>query len=53
MADITMCYNQECPHRSGCYRARAHITAQYQSISFWEPNEDGTCSAYWPFNLEE
>ena len=45
MADITMCDNQECTVRSGCYRARATQSA-WQSWAIFQPESDGKCDHF-------
>lgn len=46
MPDITMCANKDCSVRELCYRYRA-IPSDYQSISIFEPDDNGLCKYFW------
>ena len=45
MADITMCDNQECKIRMGCYRATAPVS-DYQSWVTFGKSKDESCAYY-------
>lgn len=42
MPDITMCTNEECPHKEECYRFKA-TPSEYQSYGTFEPDKNGEC----------
>jgi hypothetical protein len=46
MPDITVCDNRECPMFKKCFRGQVKWN-NYQSVSTFEPNEDGTCDHFW------
>lgn len=43
MPDISMCANNECPHKGECYRYTAVPDPYAQSYTNFEPNEYGEC----------
>ena len=51
MPDITMCVNKDCLVRELCYRYRA-IPSDYQSISIFEPDDNGLCRYFWQVTKE-
>ena len=52
MPDISMCSCPDCPLAWKCYRAQA-TPSEWQSMTCFKPNEDGTCDDYWPVQEEE
>lgn len=44
MPDISMCLNEDCPRKYGCYRYCA-IPSPYQSVCRFEPR-DGECDGF-------
>ena len=48
MADITMCNDNICPHRTSCYRKLAPINEYRQAFFVYTPREGDVCSYYWP-----
>ena len=51
MPDITMCANKNCLVRELCYRYCA-IPSDYQSISIFEPDDNGVCRYFWQATTE-
>lgn len=47
MPDISLCSNNNCPLRKGCYRATAIPSDFLQSYTVFNLNEDGTCNWFW------
>lgn len=47
MPDISMCDNQECPSRFGCYRFLAEPDA-WQMYARFKFDESGKCVHFWP-----
>ena len=49
MADISMCYDDECPSRGSCYRFMATPSLIWQTYTlFYRNAEDDKCVDYWP-----
>ena len=48
MPDISKCENEECPLKKKCYRYTATPSPGLQSYSYFKPDKDGKCEAYWP-----
>ena len=53
MPDITMCTNDSCERRKGCYRYTAKPSEHRQSYSGFSADENGECEHYWPTEEEE
>lgn len=51
MADITMCANQACEQRLGCFRFLAPV-GQHQSYGDYKPDENGHCKGFYSFQPE-
>ena len=49
MADICMCYDDECPSRKSCYRFMANPDPYWQAyVVFYRNAEDDKCHDFWP-----
>jgi len=47
MSDISMCENQSCLRKEGCYRFTATPSRYRQSYGYFQPDADGDCEGYW------
>jgi hypothetical protein len=47
MPDISKCENEECPLKEKCYRYTATPSPGLQSYSYFKPDEEGKCDAFW------
>ena len=48
MSDITMCQDNECPHRDTCYRKLAQANPYRQAFFTTSPRDGEKCTHYWP-----
>ena len=47
MADISMCYGEDCPLKENCYRYKAIPNEFRQTMFFGSPMKDGKCDQFW------
>lgn len=47
MADITMCLDDQCPAREGCYRYKATSQPHYQAYSEFNRDAKDHCDQIW------
>ena len=52
MADITMCFNRECPNFNNCYRAQAKAS-MCQAYMVFKYDDTGKCEYFRPIEKDE
>jgi hypothetical protein len=46
MPDMSLCANDKCPLKTGCYRYRAVPNGMWQSWTFFEPDSENNCRGF-------